>query len=262
MGPLDGKVAIVTGSSRGIGKAIALALAAEGAAVTVCGRTEKPSEDIPGSVAETAEAIRQAGSRVLALRIDITVEGDLRMLVEATEKEFGHIDILVNNAALWSESAPFLDGDPLILDRSFLTNVRAPYVLSQMVAPRMAKNGGGAIINVSSGAARNPAPPSQAAQGERRPGRMPLEYGITKAALDRFSTGLAAELVGQNIAVITLYPGFTVTELIEKTRPGADFSRAERPETSAKAVALLCRDPIRFTGQILTSRELVEAQNP
>ena len=262
MGLLDGKVAIVTGSSRGIGKAIALELASQGAAVTVCGRTERPTEDIPGSVAESAEAIRLAGGRVLALRTDLAIESDLKTLVDATEAEFGRIDILVNNAALWSESAAFLGGSPSLLDRSFLTNLRAPYVLSQIVAPKMAANGGGAIINVSSGAARNPLPPSQASQGERRPGRMPLEYGISKAALDRFSTGLAAELAGQNIAVITLYPGFTMTEIIEKTRPGADFSRAERPEVSAKAVAFLCRDPMRFTGQILSSRDLIQAKEP
>jgi NAD(P)-dependent dehydrogenase (short-subunit alcohol dehydrogenase family) len=84
-------------------------------------------------------------------------------------------------------------------------------------------------------------------------------YGISKAALDRFGTGIAQELAGKNIAVITVYPGFTITERVARTlRPGSDTSRAERPETTAKAVAFLCQNAMSYTGQILASRDIVE----
>ena len=97
--PLDGKTAIVTGSSRGIGKAIALQLAADGASVVVCARTEQPTEDLPGSIGETAEAVRAGGGKALALKVDVTVDSDLEALVEKTLAAYGRITCRIGSAS-------------------------------------------------------------------------------------------------------------------------------------------------------------------
>ncbi len=266
--PLEGKVALVTGSSRGIGKAIALQLAREGADVAVCARSEQSSEDRPGSIGETAEAVRALGRRALAVRMDVTNDDEVRAGVDRALAEFGRVDILVNNAGVMGGGAPFLGGDPGLLDHFYRTNVRAPYVISQIVGAKMAEqSGGGVIINISSGAARLPAapPPQASPAGGGRGGQMAgprglgTVYGLSKAAIDRFGAGIAAELREKAIAVITIYPGFTLTERVARTLPpGADTSFAERPETTAKAVAFLCRDPMPYTGRIVNSREIVD----
>jgi NAD(P)-dependent dehydrogenase (short-subunit alcohol dehydrogenase family) len=122
----------------------------------------------------------------------------------------------------------------------------------------MIANGGGVVINISSGAARNPAPPDEAPPNRPRFQRGP-EYGITKAALDRFSTGVAEELGEHNVAVISIWPGFTLTERMQRrTIPGIDLSTAEPMETTSKAVAFLCKDPMAYTGRVLIAREVCE----
>lgn len=255
--PLKDKVAIVTGSSRGIGKAIALELARDGAAVLVCARTEQASNDNPGSIGETAEAIRAAGGKALAVKLDVTVDAELEAVVERTIAELGAIDILVNNAGALGGGGPFLGGEPALLDFFYRTNLRAPYVLSQIVGSKMAEGGGGVIFNISSGLARIPGP----AQGGRRPGGPGVVYGTSKAALDRFASGVAPELQKQNIAIINIYPGFTLTERLARRMQGTDTSRMERPETTAKAVAFLCRNPMPHTGMIVVAREVFDKNN-
>ncbi|HWC29279.1 MAG TPA: SDR family NAD(P)-dependent oxidoreductase [Dehalococcoidia bacterium] len=255
--PLEGKVALITGSSRGIGKATALQLARDGADIVVCARSLESSEEYPGSIGETAGAVRAFGRCALPVQADILEDADLRNAVEATMEEFGRIDILVNNAAIVT-SGPILKGDVSLLERSFAANVRAPFVMTQLVAPLMVANGGGLIVNISSGAARHPPPPA-----EDRPDRPRIhpgpEYGISKAALDRLSTGIAEELGAHNIAVVSIWPGFTLTERMAKRQiPGLDMSTGEPMETTAKAVAFVCREPMRHNGRILQAREVVD----
>jgi NAD(P)-dependent dehydrogenase (short-subunit alcohol dehydrogenase family) len=258
--PFKGKVALVTGSSRGIGKAIALQLADDGADVVVCARSEASTEDLPGSIGETAAAIRAKGHRVLAVKMDIRREDEIRRAVERALQELGRIDILVNNAGIIA-SPPFMEASPATLDEFYYTNIRGPYVLTQLVAPVMVANGGGAIVNISSGSARNPAPPVLD-QLANRPRASSIPYGMSKAALDRFGAGIANELADRNIAVFQIYPGFTITERNSRTNPRPEaVATAERPETTAKAVAFLLRDPMSHTGQIFTSREVVEQNN-
>jgi NAD(P)-dependent dehydrogenase (short-subunit alcohol dehydrogenase family) len=262
--PLEGKVAIVTGSSRGIGKAIALELAREGADIVVVARSEQSTEERPGSIGETSEAVRGLGRRALTIRTDVTNDEQVREMVERTMAEFGKIDILVNNAGVMGGGAAFVGGDPGLLDHFYRTNIRAPYVLAQLVSARMADRGGGVIFNISSGAARLPGPPEPPRETEAQregagPSGLGPVYGMSKAALDRFGAGIAQELISHNIAVITVYPGFTITERVARTlRPGSDTSTAEKPEVTAKAIAFLCRDPMAYTGRIVTSREIVE----
>jgi NAD(P)-dependent dehydrogenase (short-subunit alcohol dehydrogenase family) len=258
--PLEDKVAIVTGSSRGIGKAAALALARDGADVVVCARSESGTALLPGSIGETAAEIESLGRRALALRLDVANEADIRAAVERVLAEMGRIDIVVNNAAtLGREGGNFLDGDPSFLQRSFLTNVYAPFLISHLVAPKMAATGGGTIINISSGAAHNPPPPTDESIARVAIANSPV-YGITKAALNRFATGVASELYRLGVAIIALDPGFIATERATLS-PMAwmDLSRAESPDVPARAIALLCRSGMSFTGQVLTAHQVLES---
>jgi len=265
--PHEGKVAIVTGSSRGIGKATALQFAREGADVVVCARTVSEGGAWPGTIGETAALVEKEGRRALALKMDVTSDEDIANVVETTMREFGRIDILVNNAGLTgndaisasTEQAGFIGGNPSLLDDFYKVNVRGPYVLSQAVAAHMAGAGGGVIVNVSSGVARMPSPPT--AEGPGRGGGggfgfMGQLYGVSKAALDRMSGGLAQELWAKNIGVVTIYPGFTAVE--RAIVQGRDVSRAESPDVSAKAIAFVCREPLAHTGQIYRAKELVD----
>lgn len=264
---LAGRVAIVTGSSRGIGRVIALELAREGADVVLCARGNSANAGQGQTIEETAAEVETLGHRALGLRLDISQEADLRRLVEETIARFGRIDILVNNAAAMGGGAPFIGGDIGLLDHFYRTNVRTPYALSQLVAPIMAANGGGAIVNISSGASRNPAPPAEqraVAPDSRiaRPTGIGPVYGISKAALDRFATGVAAELAAQNIAIVTVNPGFTMTErTLAYIAEGADTSQMEPPEMTARAVAFVCEDPMAHTGRIYAARALCAEHN-
>ena len=257
---LEGKVAIVTGASRGIGKAIALQLGQDGAVVVVAARTEEGTEDKPGSIGETVTAIEESGGKALALKVDVTVDAELEALAEKTATEFGRIDILVNNAGALGGQPKFLESEPDELDFFYRTNLRAPYVLAKIVGVKMAEQGHGVIFNISSGLARLPDPPGPDGAAQPRFGPSTV-YGMTKAALNRFAAGVAAELQEKNIAIININPGFTLTERLARIMKAADTSRMERPETTAKAVAFLARDPMPYTGQIITARDLADEKN-
>jgi NAD(P)-dependent dehydrogenase (short-subunit alcohol dehydrogenase family) len=260
--PLESKVAIVTGSSRGIGKVIALRLAGLGAAVVVCARSETAGV-LPGTIGETASAITATGGRALPCRVDLAEDADLRRVVDATLEEFGRIDILVNNAVLVGPRQQFLGGTPEFFDLTYRVNVRGPYVLAQLVSSQMAEQGGGCIINITSGAASG-SPPARHGDDHARLDPMDPSYGITKAALDRVTTAYAAELGRHNIAVVSVSPGLVATERIRQAalRPDVDLSRAESPEVIAQAVAMLCQSGTRFSGQVLRARDLVGEKSP
>ena len=261
--PFEGKVAIVTGASRGIGKEIALELARNGADVVVCARggptTDTP---LPGSVEETAGEITALGRRSLALHVDVGKEEDVYGMIDRAKAEFGRIDIVVNNAAtLGREGGNFLEGDPSFLMRSFLTNVNAPYLISRKVAPIMAETGGGTIINISSGAARLPTPPTPESVARLAVDNRPV-YGITKAALNRFAAGVASELYPLGVAIVSLDPGFIATERATLSPlPWMDLSRAEKADVPAQAVAFICRDPMAYTGRVVTAHEVLDASS-
>ena len=254
MGKLDGKVAIVTGASRGIGEAIARRFADQGAAVCVSARTEEQRHDqLPGTIHETVKSITEAGGRAIAVRADLTSAADRERLVEEATNQLGPPDILVNNAAVtWFLPAPeFPESKFRIM---FEVQVRAPFELSQLVLPGMRLRKSGWILNISSGAARHPQGPPF---GVRRTGTV---YGMVKAAVERFSTGLAAEVYDDNIAVNALSPSRVVAT------PGVMFHRlipdgyaeAEPPEVMAEASLVLCSgDPKLLTGKIAYSQELL-----
>jgi citronellol/citronellal dehydrogenase len=265
MGMLDGKVAIVTGASRGIGAAIARRLGAEGAAVAVVARTTEPgSSQLPGTIGETAGQIRAAGGTAIALCADVSQRYDRLRLVSDTTRQLGSPDILVNNAAV-SYFLRVEDFTPNAYELMFAVGVDAPMQLATLVLPGMRERGAGWILNISSRAARHPAIPP--ADGPVQDSTVPggTVYGMCKAALERLSTGLAAELYPDNIAVNALSPSRVVPT------PGAIFHKltsendpeAEPPEVIAEAALMLCHgEPRSRTGRIAYSRELLAEANP
>jgi NAD(P)-dependent dehydrogenase (short-subunit alcohol dehydrogenase family) len=258
--PLEGKVVLVTGSSRGIGKVLALRLAEDGARVVVSGRTEI-ADDLPGTIGDTVESIRSNGGEAVSIRLDLDSDESIDALIDQSLEAFGHIDVLVNNAVLVGPRVPLLGGTSDFLDRAYRINVRAPYRLIQRVGLEMKKAGGGTLINISSGAAtHSPPPTSPATPGEL--GGLHPSYGITKAAFDRMTTAYASELLADNIAIVSVSPGLVITERIRiaSLNPNTDFSRAEPPEIIADAVSLLARDGMRFTGRILFAKDLLDEE--
>lgn len=244
---LESRVAIVTGASRGIGKALAIGLAERGAAVVCAARTvtEEPT-GLPGTIHETAEAITHAGGRALAVRCDMSVADDLATLVERTLAELGRVDVLVNNA-MAPTRGHFDETTVEMWDASMIANVRSLFLLAKLVVPPMAAQGGGSIINISSGGADHAAAPFMP------PGF--VTYAVAKAAMERFTSGLAPELRDRGITVNALRPGAVKTELATREM-GDDFdwSGWSEPEAVVPAVAFLAAQiATDFTGRIVDS---------
>lgn len=154
MGVLDGKIAIVTGASRGIGAAIAERFGAEGAAVAVAARTTEPGQSrFHGTIESTAAAIREAGGTAVAISADLSKPEDSHRLVDETNEKLGPVDILVNNAAV-TYFTPVADFSPRRFALMFAVQVEAPFELAKLVLPGMRERGRGWILNISSIAAR------------------------------------------------------------------------------------------------------------
>jgi citronellol/citronellal dehydrogenase len=255
MGILDGRIAIVTGASRGIGAEIARRFGREGAAVAVAARTtEAGTSPLAGTIGETAEEIRAAGGTAVAIRADLSKPADREYLVAEATRQLGPPDILVSNAAV-TYFTRVEDFVPRRYELMFDVQVEAPFHLAQLVLPGMRDRGRGWILNISSGAARHPVFPPTA-----RAGRGGTVYGMCKAALERFSTGLAAELYDDNIAVNALSPSRVVPTpgTIFHHLTSEDNPDAEPPAVMAAAALVLCSgDPKTLTGRIAYSQDLL-----
>lgn len=246
---LKDRVAIVTGASRGIGKAIALGLAREGADVVVAARSDQEKDErFPGTIYKTAEEIERLGRHAFPIRCDITSEESVASMVDGTLKEFGTIDILVNNAGV-AFYYPVVETPLKKWEIVLNVNVKGVFLCSKAVLPTMIKNKSGSIINISSLAGQ-----------ERDEGAVPtgLAYGVAKAGVDRFTWGLAAEVGKYNIAVNGVKPRNVVsTEGMRFWMPEESRGGWTTPDRMVKCVVFLAgQNAGSVTGCVATDEEL------
>jgi NAD(P)-dependent dehydrogenase (short-subunit alcohol dehydrogenase family) len=218
MSQLQGKVAIVTGGSRGIGKATADVFAREGATVVICGRKQDALDEV------AAELQRRKG-RVVPIACHVGRLDDLERLVETTERDFGQIDILVNNAGTNIAQGPALQMDDGQFDKMVEINLKSAYRLTRLVAPGMCDRGSGSIVNVASIAGV-------------RPQFHSLLYSMTKAALIMMTQSYALELGPSGVRVNAIAPGLVQTVLSEY------YWKDEK-----RFQELMARQPVRHLGQ-------------
>ncbi|RJQ08281.1 MAG: SDR family NAD(P)-dependent oxidoreductase [Dehalococcoidia bacterium] len=258
VGKLDGKVAIVTGASRGIGEAIAELFAQQGARVVCAARTVNEGDhQLEGSLGRTVQRIKDAGGQALAVQADVSREEDCVRLVDAAKEAFGPADILVNDAAL-NYYIPIVDYPASRWMRAFAVNVHGPFMLSRAVLPDMIAKRSGAIVNISSGAAigpgRGPYPGAKATGG--------VMYGASKAALERFTQGLAQEVYEYGITVACFSPSQVVPTpgtVFHHLVDGMDDPRGEPPTMMAQAALLCASEPLdRITGRVGYSQQLLQ----
>jgi NAD(P)-dependent dehydrogenase (short-subunit alcohol dehydrogenase family) len=255
----DGRVAFVTGASRGIGSAIAERLASAGARVAVAARSlDKPSKEAPGTLRETVARIEKLGGEAVAIPCDVLDAASRARAIETCRERLGPIDILVNNAAM-APYRPFAKFTERDFHVTFESNVRAPLELAQLAAPDMRARKRGWILNISSATAELPKGPPYIAWEQKGGHHL---YAASKAALNRLTLGLAAELHADGIAVNALAPvAAVITAAVAAT--GADKwiepSMIEPVEAMAEAaLALCCCDPEKMTGRIAYSLRLLE----
>jgi NAD(P)-dependent dehydrogenase (short-subunit alcohol dehydrogenase family) len=239
--PLIGKIALVTGASRGIGKGIAISLSLAGATVYITGRTtdEKISASgLAGSIRKTVEEIKQLGGNCVAIQCDHRNDQEVEKVFETITKEHKQLDILVNN--VWGGYEHFTDGtdfwnekefwtQPLSRwDSMFASGVRAHYVSSVLALPLMILGKQGLIVNLSFFAAK------RTDKG--------VAYGAAKAATDHMIACMADEMREYNIAAVSVYPGLVRTESVLKAAEHLDLSNSESPQFIGRAIAALASD--------------------
>jgi citronellol/citronellal dehydrogenase len=251
LGDVNGKVAVVTGASRGLGAAIGGRLAAAGAHVALAARTMEPDPKYVGSLSETIAEITGRGHVAKAFQADISVDEDRQRLIAEVEATMGPIDILVNNAAL-TYLLPIETFPEKRYRKMMDIQVWAPLELSKLVLHGMIERKEGWIVNISSRAGVNPVgPPFEEYSTD---GGFSV-YGLCKAALERLTVGMAAEMYKHNIAVNALSPWLVVAT------SGASAHNlvkddTEGPELIAEAALALSSCPARVTGRIAYSAQL------
>ena len=203
--PLSGKVAVISGAGRGIGKAIALRFAKEGADVALCARSQN-------ELSEVSSIISRFGSACFTLPIDMANPAQVKSFCDQISHEFGTTDIIVNNAGAYLERGAFEDSDPDLWWKTLEINVRGPYLITRHLIARM--NKGGKIINLSSGKGYSAGVNSSA-------------YHVSKAALNMMTESLANELWSRDIDVNTLVPGPTATATFDNALQGQERSPEE-----------------------------------
>ena len=256
MGELDGRVAFITGASRGIGRAIACRFAAEGAAVVVSASRMGAHGDLEGTLQDTVANIESAGGKAAAVACDLSDTEARADLIARASEHFGAVDILVNNAARGDYELPSMNSTAS-RNRVFDLNVNVPIELLQQALPGMRKKGAGWCLNISSRTAEQPEPPYP---DSKIAAHVIGAYGATKAALNRYTQALADELAEENIFVNAMAPSNIVltnvgeaVEAIARRRP----DMVEPIEMMAEGALELCSG--RHVGQVVYSRNIVHA---
>jgi citronellol/citronellal dehydrogenase len=241
------QVAIITGASRGIGRALALGLARDGWAVVVAAKSTAATDKLPGSIFTVAAEVEALGAAALPVQVDVRDEGQIEAMAARTLERFGRVDLLVNNAGAlhW---ASLLDTPTKRFDLVLGVNARAAFLCCRAVLPAMVRQGRGHVINMS--------PPLDLGLV---PGR--IAYAISKLGMTLLTHGLAAEVRPHNVAVNSLWP-VTVIESQASINWGLG-SRAQwrTPEILVDCVRRLVRkEPATFTGQALLDEDFLRAE--
>ena len=242
------RVCIVTGASRGIGKALAVGFAREGGHVVVAARTEvQQDERLPGTIHATVEEIQALGRRALAVVTDVRKEEDVDRMVAAAMQAFGRVDVMVHNAAVafWK---PLWETPVKLWDLVIGVNLRGAFLCARAVLPAMIRQRSGSILNLSS--------PGADIGGKIDGG---MAYAASKAGIERLSNGLAEEVKAYGISVNCLKPeGFVESEGARYwSPPDTDFSTWDPPDLMVKAALFLASQTASgITGGIFTEKEL------
>lgn len=259
MKSLSGKVALVTGASRGVGRGIALGLGEAGATVYITGRTVVEGQatvPLPGTIHQTALEVDALGGKGIAVRCDHREDEDVHTVFCRIRKEQGRLDILVNN--VWGGYEHFHDGTEFWKETGFWTvpisrwdsmfqaGVRAHYVSSVLAGSMMVAQASGLIVNIS----------FFAAQRDDRG----VSYGVAKAASDRMVACMAHDLRDHHVAAVSLYPGLVRTESVMKNAAYFDLTNSESPQFIGRAVTALAADPriMEKTGKVLVAAALAQ----
>ena len=256
MDELNGKVALITGASRGIGRAIAYRFAAEGAKVIAVASRLGSHGNLQGTLEETVATIQANGGQAQAIACDLCDSGARQTLIERATTIFGSIDILVNNAAGAKMQMPSLSTSS---ERSWMfdLNVNAPIDLAQQLLPSLREKKNGWILNISSATAFQPNVPYR---DSPQAAHICVAYGATKAALDRYTEGLSHEVYGDHIYMNTLAPeAIVLTEgasyVIDIAKKNPDM--VEPIEVMIEAALELCTG--KHIGQVCYSRQLLHS---
>lgn len=254
---LKDKVAVVTGASRGAGRGIALVLGEAGATVYITGRSVRGSttENLPGSIDETADAVTKRGGKGIPVRCDHTVDADVEALFQSVHREQGRLDLLVNN--VWGGyehydvegfGAPFWKLPLKYWNGMFEAGVRAHFIASRFAVPLMLSQRKGLIINTTA--------------WDRDLYLGNLFYDVAKAAINRMAYGMSIELRPYCIAALALAPGFMRTERVMAAHAMQPFNlgKTESPEYIGRAVAFLAADPeiMEKSGKVVTVGDLAQ----
>ncbi|RME82627.1 MAG: SDR family NAD(P)-dependent oxidoreductase [Planctomycetota bacterium] len=244
MKSLENKVAIITGASRGVGKAVALKLAREGASIVVAAKTTEPNPKLPGTIYDTAKEVEKLGSQALPIKVNLRNADEIERMVEKTLETFGKVDILINNAgALWWY--PVLETPPNRFDLVMDVNVRASFLCARAVLPSMIKQKWGHIVNMS--------PPIDLAMLPNK-----VAYSISKFGMTMISHGLAEEVREHNIGVQSLWPATIVESQASINFGLGDPSHWRKPEILADATYYIVKDePLKRTGKALIDEEVL-----
>lgn len=241
---LDGQVAFVTGTSRGIGKALALRLADAGAKVVSTGKSVEPHDRLPGTIVETTEEIRERGGDSIAIELDVRDEENVRAAIERTVEEWGRLDVVVNNAGA-IHLAPFEETPPKRFDLLVDVNARGAYVTTQAALPHLRESGGGHVVTMS--------PPLET---EAAPGK--AAYAFSKLGMTFLAKSLAEELASDGVAVNALWPVAAIeTEATRHFELGSPEDWRTPEIVCDATMEILTRDPGDCTGNAFYDEDLL-----